>query len=448
MFRKRLELENTISDLKTENVAVASKMRATQSQLKKKTSALSKENVDLRRQLEEQTVGKKAARTKLDGARARLSIDLEIFQSLKRWNDVLAISETLWKASDRRLDVVLAAYAAASALKLQPKAEIWVERGMKACPPDWRICRYKGDILLAHSDMRGAEEMYQRAVEISPHEPYAHAALGRYYLNAGRPREAADHLAQALTLAGATAKDAWRVSLGRAQSKLGLFKDAKETFERVSDGGRTQNVEAMIAEMERRIVSGSSSMEASSDYYDEVFADHDEYRKTWRESVYQASWREIVEVLGSHKAGRILDLGCGPGQFADCVAELLPGTGYHGVDFSQVAIAKARERQPTLNFSVVELPVETYDFLGAHDAIVCTEVLEHIDRDVEVLEAIKGGVLAIFSVPNFDSFGHVRFFETREAVLERYGSLFVDLHVHAHELQPNRILWIGSGIRR
>jgi len=58
-----------------------------------------------------------------------------------------------------------------------------------------------------------------------------------------------------------------------------------------------------------------------------------------------------------------------------------------------------------------------------YDTIVCTEVLEHIDADLEVIRSWRSGTWCLCTVPNFDYTGHVRFFRTPEAVTARYGRL-------------------------
>ena len=55
-----------------------------------------------------------------------------------------------------------------------------------------------------------------------------------------------------------------------------------------------------------------------------------------------------------------------------------------------------------------------------YDVIVCTEVLEHVPEDLEVIGCWPHGKVVIATVPNFDSPYHVRFFQDAEAVRARY----------------------------
>lgn len=110
----------------------------------------------------------------------------------------------------------------------------------------------------------------------------------------------------------------------------------------------------------------------------------------------------IIKQLGGTK-GRILDLGCGNGN----VSLQLAGVGFSvlGIDMSPetIAIAKARNVFPSnLEFRVQT--AEAIEGLEQFDAIVCSEVLEHLYDPVSVMKTIHkllkpGGVLCV-SVPN------------------------------------------------
>jgi len=64
------------------------------------------------------------------------------------------------------------------------------------------------------------------------------------------------------------------------------------------------------------------------------------------------------------------------------------------------------------------------EILGSleYDLTVCLEVLEHLEKDLEVLENMSGKV--ILSVPNFDSESHLRFFKRDLDAIDRYGKMF------------------------
>jgi hypothetical protein len=94
---------------------------------------------------------------------------------------------------------------------------------------------------------------------------------------------------------------------------------------------------------------------------------------------------------------------------------------YVGFDFSAIAVKKARLRTHREHGFFVGDALNAASYNHAFDSIVCTEVLEHIDKDLEAIGKWPAGCQCICSVPNFDADSHVRFFTSTESVLERYG---------------------------
>lgn len=207
-----------------------------------------------------------------------------------------------------------------------------------------------------------------------------------------------------------------------------------------------QNLDWQIAELDRKLSEcAEGSLEATAGYYDDVFEASAGYHEPWQNSTYADIWNSIAGDMGRHGIRAILDLGCGPGQFALAVAELPPDVRYLGVDFSAVAIERAKALLPDFGFSELTLPVADYGRFAPFDCVVCTEVLEHVDADLAILEAIAPGILTIFSVPNFDSFGHVRVFDSAEEVRARYAHFFDNLEITAHAISKRNFLWVGIG---
>src|SRR5262249_16082057 len=97
---------------------------------------------------------------------------------------------------------------------------------------------------------------------------------------------------------------------------------------------------------------------------------------------------------------------------------------YRGFDFSANAIAKARARTGRPAAFRVADATDTASYRDvAYDAVVCTEVLEHIEPDRETIRLWQPGARCLCSVPHFDYDGHVRFFRTEREVRARYGDL-------------------------
>jgi len=147
------------------------------------------------------------------------------------------------------------------------------------------------------------------------------------------------------------------------------------------------------------------------------------YDLPYRHSSYFPLFRRVLKQVLDSGAKSILEVGCGTGGFAHYLMETTP-VAYRGFDFSDVAVGKARERTGRAEaFFVGDATVpETYSGQSP-DCIVCTEVLEHIESDLEAISHWRPGTFCVCSVPNFDADTHVRFFGLEEEVLSRYGQM-------------------------
>ena len=147
---------------------------------------------------------------------------------------------------------------------------------------------------------------------------------------------------------------------------------------------------------------------------------------------------------------RVLDLGCGEGDFAAAAAQA-GAADVLGVDIAAEAVRRARARHPDLRFERVDdaLPAEDASF----DLVWCSEVLEHVLDTVRLLSEARrvlrtGGVIAATTPGHgplrrlrlalrgwerhFDPRGaDLRFYTARSLreLLHEFG--FEDLRVHA-----------------
>lgn len=101
-------------------------------------------------------------------------------------------------------------------------------------------------------------------------------------------------------------------------------------------------------------------------------------------------------------------------------------TNYIGIDFSNKAIELAKKANPQYENNFV--CADAFSFLKSYQydektVFTTFEMLEHINKDRELLEMLPIGSDIIFSVPNFKSFNHLRTFDSLDAIKSRYTML-------------------------
>jgi len=168
--------------------------------------------------------------------------------------------------------------------------------------------------------------------------------------------------------------------------------------------------------------------ERDADWYDRVFSRSHVYQTSYGDSPYYVLWALIVDRIRRDKQKRVLDIGCGTGQLAAFLFDHGVEE-YVGIDFSPIAVDQARKAAPRGRFLVDDARRSDVYSTVAHDALVCTEVLEHIEDDLAVVSNFKPGVRCLLSVPSYPSEGHVRHFADVRAVTERYSAFFDGLDV-------------------
>ena len=128
-------------------------------------------------------------------------------------------------------------------------------------------------------------------------------------------------------------------------------------------------------------------------------------RYTRGNPIARAHIRRFQRVIGDRLAPfaprSILDAGCGEGFTLAALAARFPGVALTGIDADEAAIAFARTHAGEATFSTADLyalPFEDASF----DAVVCSEVLEHVAAPERALAEVLrvAGRVAVVTVPH------------------------------------------------
>lgn len=148
-------------------------------------------------------------------------------------------------------------------------------------------------------------------------------------------------------------------------------------------------------------------------------------------------WRLVVRELENlPERAVVVDLGCGSGALLGRIGRERPDARLIGIDVEPAALALARRRLPAAEFvsgDLDQIGCDTGAFHGSADAVVCSEVIEHLSSPERVLrlagELLRPGGLLVVTVPagpmnNFDRLiGHRKHYRLDElnSLLSREG---------------------------
>lgn len=181
-------------------------------------------------------------------------------------------------------------------------------------------------------------------------------------------------------------------------------------------------------------------------YYDTAYAGSMSYSKPFNHSYYYPMWKKIMagspNLPGIGPTSSVLDLGCGPGQFAQ--AAYHHGISrYLGIDFSKTACQMAQKALYSIiqdretNYTIMHHDLFTVDYkalaAGLPDIhVTCLETLEHLTNDqalvTQLSKSLPGRPITI-TVPSFDDVSHVRYFRDLKSISDRYSPLLQDFKV-------------------
>jgi len=161
---------------------------------------------------------------------------------------------------------------------------------------------------------------------------------------------------------------------------------------------------------------------------DDYIRKHWEPRRVWTHlewPKHRNRFARIATMLnGPSKSGLYVDVGCCFGHSTYHLARLQTGT-WHGVDFSLRAVDMAKTFFPKLNFIFCS-GFDDLALLGPYDGVVCSEVIEHVEDDAGLAQALaiitRGKLVVTTPAVRVNDPGHLRVYN--EASL---AALFKDL---------------------
>lgn len=117
----------------------------------------------------------------------------------------------------------------------------------------------------------------------------------------------------------------------------------------------------------------------------------------------RAKW--ILEKIAESRPKKILDLGCGDGFYLHLISQLLPNIEVIGVDPDSNALKSAKRNLSGKNIKLIQGSLPKLNFPDkSFDLILLSEVVEHIDNDLDVLRVVyrklEPNGKVVISVPN------------------------------------------------
>lgn len=181
--------------------------------------------------------------------------------------------------------------------------------------------------------------------------------------------------------------------------------------------------------------------ERDSSYYNGNAETNSANVAAYQNSPYYPLYLETLKKIKAYGSKHIFEIGCGHGVFS----EMLYANGkycYLGLDFSEKRLEIARKKVSKYKYFCQNIyDTEFFDEYD-YDTAICHEVLEHLRNDIHVFKKIKKGTYFIFSVPEHDSYAHVRYFPSVDIVINRYKK-----YIRINEIKYiNRIFLVDGTI--
>ena len=155
---------------------------------------------------------------------------------------------------------------------------------------------------------------------------------------------------------------------------------------------------------------------------------HWEAGRIWEHNTMPHHKRRFAFIASHLEGQRFLDCGCAFGHSTFTLSGLHPGE-WEGLDFSESGIAKARALWPLIKFHYAP-HFAAISTIGRFDSVVCSEVLEHVNDDEGLVEALMGiaDKVLLITTPclKVDDPGHIRIY-TRDTLSQLFDGYSFDI---------------------
>jgi len=163
-------------------------------------------------------------------------------------------------------------------------------------------------------------------------------------------------------------------------------------------------------------------------------------RNVYSRGVYAKRNRRLCGLIRAWvDCRRIFEFGGAEGHLAETILRTCSPVEYAWSDFSPAALSLASKRLQRhgrrvslslldINEKFASIPWQNFD-------TVISTMLEHLENDRQILQAIPEGTQIILSLPNFPTEDHRRFFESISQVVSRYGDLLEIRHCEKFSLE-------------
>lgn len=171
------------------------------------------------------------------------------------------------------------------------------------------------------------------------------------------------------------------------------------------------------------------------------------------EPLESSPWQQLYQeaaLLVRNTNALVIDLGCGTGRFVEQLYRNGHQAKVIGVDFAPEVLHAARRytRKRPAEYELCDLTQWQPPAVRPGNTIfTCLEVLEHLEDDLELVRRIPPAHTFIFSVPNFESASHVRWFRGAGDVWARYDRL-LELRAWRLLLHGDKATHLVEAIRR